>query len=375
MNRAGTYVNAATRVAVAALLVLATASLVEGRCVDVRDVGAVGDGIHDDTVAIQTAIQSAITRHRGSTVCLPPGDYRITRTITIDDVQGIRLIGEGGATRFVWDGDERSPLLLLSSVQDAELKGFQILAARPLDVGIQCITRAGSILGSKRNMFVNLRIDGITRGVRKGFQIGGAGVDVNNDFHVFVNCTVANYANIAYSIENTQVYGLNFINCVFVGYDGAQVGVATNQNAAKGGSFSWTGGGGGNNQVADFFLGDPNNGVISITNAVFEKSARFLRSTGPSGAVASLEINGVRWSGDAIAPDGVAVDYRMSGLLSIRNSRFGSDPTKALTFSWQPGGAAATGIFVFEANVIRRASGSAMFVGRQPTSAANNVQY
>ena len=370
--------NAATRAAVGALLVLATASAVRAQCIDVRDHGALADGKHDDTVAIQKAIQSAITAlKRGGTVCLPAGDYRLTRTLTVDDVQGIRLLGEGGSTRLVWDGDDRSPLLLLSSVQDAEVRGFQIVAqaSRPLNVAIQCLTRKGATLTSKHNMFVNLRIDGIKGGVRKGFQIGGApGIDANNDFHLFENVTVANYANVAYSIEDTQVYGLLFVNCLFLGNETGQIGVATNQNANKGGSFSWVGGGGGNNKVVDFYLGDPNNGPISITNATFESSARFLQTAGPSGAPLMVEVSGVRWSGDAIAADGVAIDFRYPGPLMIRNSRFGSDATKALTISWSPGGdSATTSLFIFEGNRLMRAPAEPLFTRRQPTRATDNV--
>jgi Pectate lyase superfamily protein len=360
------------------LTILAAADVANADCLDVRDYGALADGKHDDTMAIQTAIQSATTAlRRGGTVCIPAGDYRITRTITVDSVMGIRLMGDGGSTRLVWDGDDRSPLLLLSSVQNAEIHGFEIiaLASRPLDVAIQCITRSGATLASKHNMFVNLRINGVTRGIRKGFQIGGGGVDANNDFHVFENCTVENYSNVAYSIENTEVYGLLFINCLFMGNEGGQIGVATNQYAGRGGNFSWVGGGGGNNQIADFYIGVPNSGPISIANAVFERSARFLKTDGPSGVSGMVEVAGIRWSGDALATDGVAIDFRFAGPLIIRNSRIGEDRTKALKISWSPGGPPESGVFVFEGNAVRRAPGSSLFVGRQPTRDADNVAF
>jgi hypothetical protein len=365
-------VNAATRAALGALLVLATANVVQAQCVNVRDRGAAGDGIRDDTAAIQAAINSAINAHRGRTVCLPAGDYRVTSTIIVDDVLGIRLIGEGGATRLIWGGNDRSPMLLFSSVQDGEVHGFQIIAlpSQPLDVAIQCITRSGATFNSKHNMFVDLRIDGITHGVRKGFQIGGAGVDANNDFHLFENVIVGNYANVAYSVENSQVYGLLFINCLFVSSDAGQVGVATTQ-----GNFAWIGGGGGGNKTADFSFGGPNNGPVLITNAILESSARFLRTGGPSGASFTVEVSGIRWSGDAIAADGIAIDFRYPGPLMIRNSRFGSDPTKALTISWSPGGSAANSLFIFEGNTVTRAPTGPLFIGRQPTRANDNIVY
>src|SRR4051812_43204186 len=87
---------------VAAFLMVAIEAPVYADCQNVRALGAVGDGKHDDTAAIQSAVQAVITGQlRGGTVCLPAGDYRITKTIVISDVQGIRLIGEGGATRLI----------------------------------------------------------------------------------------------------------------------------------------------------------------------------------------------------------------------------------------------------------------------------------
>jgi hypothetical protein len=367
-------VKALLQTVFAALLVLASARA-HAECVNVRTLGAAGNGTSDDTAAIQKAIQMAtIASHRAGTVCLPAGDYLVTSTIVVDDVVGFRLIGEGGATRLMWGGDDHSPMLLLSSVQEAEISSFQIIAAaKSLAVGIQCITRAGATLTSKHNSFVNLLIDGITRNVGKGFQIGGTpGVDANNDFHLFQNCIVANYSRIAYSLENTQVYGVVFINSMFLGNASGQIGVATDQNLYKGGTFTWIGGGGGNNQVVDFSLGDPNSAGISIKNAVFEKSARFIRTGGPSGASFLLEISGVRWSGDALADDGIAIDFRFPGPFVIRDSRIGEFSDKALKISWRPGGT-TPGLFIFEGNAVKRASSSPLFINQQPTRLADNI--
>jgi hypothetical protein len=81
---------------------------------DVRDFGAVGDGVADDTVAIQAAIDYAVgsTTGRG-TVILGEGRFRITATLTIA-TRAIALVGvESGRRTFgstpascslEWDG-------------------------------------------------------------------------------------------------------------------------------------------------------------------------------------------------------------------------------------------------------------------------------
>jgi len=74
--------------------------------VNVKRLGAVGDGVADDTDAIQAAIDLMPYERNdiSNTVYLPPGTYRITRTLRAHHKQGIHYIGHGRDTRIVWDG-------------------------------------------------------------------------------------------------------------------------------------------------------------------------------------------------------------------------------------------------------------------------------
>jgi len=60
--------------------------------VSVKDFGAVGDGVADDTAAIQAAITTSLNRYN-QTVFFPCGVYKVTSLITI--TQGVMLMGEG----------------------------------------------------------------------------------------------------------------------------------------------------------------------------------------------------------------------------------------------------------------------------------------
>ena len=74
-------------------------SMIQGAIVNVLDYGAVGNGIADDTAAIQAAINSLATTSSasatgGGTVYIPAGKFRITSTIKIGF--GITLVGNNG---------------------------------------------------------------------------------------------------------------------------------------------------------------------------------------------------------------------------------------------------------------------------------------
>lgn len=61
--------------------------------VSVKDFGAVGDGVTDDTAAIQAAVNSMT---EGGILHFPTGRFRLTNEITIPPVGGLILQGSGG---------------------------------------------------------------------------------------------------------------------------------------------------------------------------------------------------------------------------------------------------------------------------------------
>lgn len=86
-----------------------TFSMIDSAPVNVKDFGATGDGVTDDTAAIQAAIDSTVVPGiappytgmlgNGSIIYLPLGTYRISQTITIPNATTIK--GDGrNATRI-----------------------------------------------------------------------------------------------------------------------------------------------------------------------------------------------------------------------------------------------------------------------------------
>lgn len=64
---------------------LAAVAIAADGQISVKDFGAVGDGKADDTAAIQAALDKGKAVPRGASVTMPAGDYRVTKTIRIEN--------------------------------------------------------------------------------------------------------------------------------------------------------------------------------------------------------------------------------------------------------------------------------------------------
>lgn len=83
-------------------LTKATYAMINGAPVNVLDQGAIGDGVADDTQAIQDAINLC---QNGGTIYFPPGTYKVTSEFTLSPAYtGIVFLGAGmGATTIIAD--------------------------------------------------------------------------------------------------------------------------------------------------------------------------------------------------------------------------------------------------------------------------------
>lgn len=92
--------------------------------VSVKDFGAVGDGVADDTAAIQAAINAMIPLGRG-TVFFPAGTYRTTATITLFGLS-VSLMGAGGELSTILRADFIGGAVLEINNRRNSVQNFQI---------------------------------------------------------------------------------------------------------------------------------------------------------------------------------------------------------------------------------------------------------
>lgn len=96
-----------------------------GTEINVRNRGAYGDGVHDDTTAIQNAINALPAA--GGTVFLPAGTYLVdpTRRVTLRSKMHLRL-ASGAVLKAKANAAERAYVLMVHRVSDVEISGGEI---------------------------------------------------------------------------------------------------------------------------------------------------------------------------------------------------------------------------------------------------------
>ena len=103
-------------------------SAAEKRPISVRDHGAKGDGVTDDTVAINAAIQAAKKQGPDAVVVLPAGRYKTAlgkeKSILINGADGLTFQGEGETTLV--SGDLDAPVFRIADSQRVTVRNIAI---------------------------------------------------------------------------------------------------------------------------------------------------------------------------------------------------------------------------------------------------------
>ncbi len=176
---------------------------------------AKGDGVADDTNAILAAIEKMDMRRDGKkTVYLPPGTYRITRTLSNEgknDLSGFSLIGHGRSTTVLWDGEAGGVMFHSNGIHRSRFIGIIWDGNNKAHVAFDHRSqgRYETRIRHQHEAFRNVT----GTGLRVGYEQKMASAEIWIENCLFENCKKAGMEYLAWNDYDNTVSGCGFYDC------------------------------------------------------------------------------------------------------------------------------------------------------------------
>lgn len=299
---------------------------------DVTRYGAVGDGVTDDTAAIQAAVDAAISsgdytttaRHGIGAVYLPTGTYRITSPIAVRSVIDFHMYGHGAESKLVAGGVGMVCLLDLNGVAHSSFCNFALTGS-----GSNTCTRAlwlrwnGAYRSTTSVYFDNLLVRDL-KYLRAAYEIGdasAAGVQVDTTSWSF--CTAIGARTVGGG--DTTNYQRGFLigdgsaaNNLLHDFRGCtsahnRWGVYNDQSQVL-----WDGGA---VMANDSDIYTSSTGYNAFRGFRSEGSNRLLETGGPSSAAAVCSVEDIDFHIENLHSDGYFIKWQLGGSLFVKAVR------------------------------------------------------
>lgn len=165
--------------------------MIKGAPINVLDFGATGNGLTDDTAAIQSAINLAQSQTQDASVYFPAGKYRTTSSLSIGEAKNIQLVGEGGVFTGSTIFGDFNGAIFYSNVAQTWSASDLVFQSNPINNGAY--------------------------GVKIDSTAGSAQV-----YMTFTNCT---FNNLAYGVQLSNAFVCRFYNCEFASISARAVNI------------------------------------------------------------------------------------------------------------------------------------------------------
>jgi pectate lyase-like protein len=190
--------------------------------ISVKEYGALGNGINDDTGAIQSALSAAYgtvaaphgtaNRTANKSVIFPSGHYLISSPLLIPPVIGARIVGSGSSTTAIENTTANGSVIKTDGFCYSHLEG---LGLKSNGTGT-CLwlgdTGRALVPSVQSNSFVNMSYEGGDYGVQCGADglMGSEFTFINNSW---ANHTQGGLVTSNYNALQETVIGGRFVNC------------------------------------------------------------------------------------------------------------------------------------------------------------------
>lgn len=188
--------------------------------------GAVGNGVADDTVAIQTALTNLGKAGQPQVLYFPPGTYNISSQLTLNGLAsasanpwgGVKLIGDAAATtKIQWVGASGGAMLLQNggfatsysrlTWDGGGLAQYGVAQWYNTTAGVQY----GGSAEHQDEVFQNMAIG--VMGGRMGTGYGQLDSEGQIRRCSFINCTYAGFDTGSFNALDWWLWDCSFINC------------------------------------------------------------------------------------------------------------------------------------------------------------------
>jgi hypothetical protein len=135
---------------------------------------AAGDGVTDDTAALQAALDEVIGNPQAAVVFLPRGTYRITRTLTLRYGLQVGIVGEDPETTILrWDGEPGGTMLDVVGVAYSRINRLTFDGQRRAGVAVEQELDGKGGNFDTGNEYADDRFVDVGFGIHGGFGAGG----------------------------------------------------------------------------------------------------------------------------------------------------------------------------------------------------------
>ncbi len=179
-----------------------------------KDYGAKGNGLADDTAALQQALDDLGTPGYPSVLYIPSGTYLVTSTLTVTNRWGIAIIGQDPSnTTLLWRGEAGGDILLLNGFKWSRISRLTFDGDGSAGAGINS-GWDGAYYDQSENNITDCVFTDLQFGIRFGtHNVGVMDTDVPIIRCRFIRCSHAGISVESFNALQYWVWYSQFIDC------------------------------------------------------------------------------------------------------------------------------------------------------------------
>jgi hypothetical protein len=317
---------------------------------------AVGDGVADDTAAIQAALNACIGAGAISTVraCLrpiyfPPGTYKTTAPLTIKSVQGFQFLAAGKDVVTFNASGTLDSFLDIDGCANGVFGGFTVTGVSGIKDKVIALDWTDSVAigrSTSGNSFRDVVVNG---SFKYGFAMGTRSAGLQVDDTSFYNCLVTGarvsgggadttHSQDGFRLGSTtagNVLGFSLFDCSAVSVKNGVSVRTTTAYVFKSQPASCD---------IDFFVSG--SGSVLLVDGVRSEGATRLLETSGGAPLTKITFSAVTWHGGTLNADGYWVYLNGCAQLTMTNCAITSPAVTPQLFINGPGGTGATATFI-----------------------------